>query len=310
MIILNEDTLNNYSAPKSVALGNFDGIHLGHQKLIKKAVEMSKLRELKSAVFTFKQHTSQILRPEKKINLITTLRKKIEILSNYNIDYGIFFNFTKEFSRIMPDDYINDILIKKLNSKIIIAGEDYRFGYKGTGNINTLQKYADKGKFDLIVINKVKVDGIVVSSSYIRGLIKSGNVETASKYLGRYFNLEGIVIKGKQIGRQLGFPTVNIKIDNNIILPQYGVYVTRIKISNKYYLGVTNIGDNPTFNQDSVTIESFIIDFSSEIYNEFIEIEFISKIRNEIKFKDIESLKIQIQKDINYAKKYKNILQV
>lgn len=309
MQVLDETNICQFYDDKAIALGNFDGIHLGHQSLLKKVIDLSKVYNIKSSVFTFKQHTLEILNPEKKPNLIMTIRKKTEVFRQFNLDYAIFFNFNKDFSQLSPEDYVREILLKKLKAKIVVVGNNYRFGYKGFGDVELLYKNSKKYDFILKVIDPVKVDGKVVSSSYIRKLIRSGEIETANKCLGRAFSLEGIVIEGKRIGRKIGFPTANLKINENVIVPKVGVYITRIKIFNQCYLGVTNVGFNPTFGNNNMSIESYIIDFANEIYDEFIEVEFIKRIRDEVKFNDIESLKNQLLKDVAYAKSFKKILQ-
>lgn len=309
MQVLDETNISQFDNYKAIALGNFDGIHLGHQSLLKTVVNLAKENNLKSSVFTFKQHTMEILDPKKKPNLIMTMRKKTEVFRQFNLDYAIFFNFNKDFSHLSPEDYVKEILLKKLKMKIVVIGNNYRFGYKGLGDAEILYKYSKKYNFILNVIEPVKINGKVISSSYIRELIKSGEIEAANKYLGRAFSLEGIIIEGKKIGRQIGFPTANLKINDNIIVPKVGVYITRIKVFNQCYLGVTNVGFNPTFGNNSISIESYIIDFDNNIYNKFIEVEFIKRIRDEVKFKDIESLRNQLIKDVAYAKNFKKILQ-
>ncbi|ABY94859.1 MULTISPECIES: bifunctional riboflavin kinase/FAD synthetase [Thermoanaerobacter] len=309
MQIVYESNASKYKEAKVIALGNFDGVHIGHQELIKQAIALSKENNLASAVFTFKQHTSKILTPDKQPELITTYQKKVEILKQFNLDYGIFFDFTESFSKLTAEEFIKKILVELLNIKIAVVGHNYRFGYKALGNVDTLKKYSKIYSYKVYVVPPVIREGIVVSSSYIRELIKSGKVEEANSLLGRFFSLQGKVIHGQEIGRKLGFPTANLQISEDLVLPKAGVYVTRVKIEDKFYIAVTNVGSKPTFGGKSISVESYILDYNENLYDKYLEVEFITRIRDEIKFQNLEALKEQVFKDINYAKNFKNILQ-
>ncbi|MGB9779345.1 bifunctional riboflavin kinase/FAD synthetase [Caldanaerobacter sp.] len=309
MKVIDESNFSNYAEEKVIALGNFDGFHIGHQKLINEAIFIARNKGLKSAVFTFKQHTSKILEPDNPPELITTLDQKMEILNSFSIDYGIFFDFTRELSLFSPEKFIEEILIKKLNMKVAVIGPDYRFGHKGLGDVEVLKAYSSLYSYEVHVVPKVVYEGIVVSSSLIRELIKSGEVEKAALLLNRYFAIKGKVIKGMGIGKMLGFPTANIEIPGEMVLPKKGVYVTIVKIRGKDFISVTNVGFKPTFGEKNLTIETHIIDFQEQLYEENIEIEFVKRIRDEIKFKSSDELKEQVFRDIEYAKNFKNILQ-
>lgn len=309
MEIIDENNIYTNSKYKAIALGNFDGIHLGHQALLNNTVKLAKNNHIASAVFSFRQHTMEIINPEKMPFLLITLKKKIKMLSQFDLDYCILFNFTKEYSKMQPEDFIKNVLVDKLKMKIAIVGENYRFGYNASGDVKFLKEASIKYGYNVNVIKHIKINDKTVSSSYIRDLIKLGEIEEANKCLGHYFSLEGYVTEGEKIGRELGFPTANIKIDENLIRPNFGVYLTRIKIADNYFIGVTNIGFNPTFKNRDFSIETFILDFNGNIYGKFIEIEFIKKIRDEIKFRNIEDLIQQINNDVIYAQNYKNILQ-
>ncbi|MBT1279925.1 bifunctional riboflavin kinase/FAD synthetase [Thermoanaerobacter sp. CM-CNRG TB177] len=309
MQIIDESSASRCKEAKVIALGNFDGVHIGHQKLIKQAISLSKKNNLTSAVFTFKQHTSKILTPDKPSELITTYQKKVEILKQFNLDYGIFFDFTENFSKLTAEEFIIKILVELLNIRIAVAGYNYRFGYKALGSVDTLKKYSKIYSYKVYVVPPVIREGVVVSSSYIRELIKSGKIEKANELLGRFFSLQGEVIHGQEIGRKLGFPTANLQISGDLVLPKAGVYVTRVKIDDKFYIAVTNVGSKPTFGGKNISVESYILDYNENLYDKYLEVEFITRIRDEIKFKNVEALKEQVFKDINYAKNFKNILQ-
>lgn len=309
MIIVNEDNFHIYNEKKAIALGNFDGVHLGHKALIKRTIHLANLNNIKSSVFTFNQHTLKIICPEKMPKLLTTRKKKINELSKLGLDYSIFFEFDKAFSMISPEDFISEVLIKKLNMKIAIVGGNYTFGYKAIGNVELLKKLSKKYNYMVDVLNPIIVDNKIVSSSYIRQLIESGELEDVYKFLGRYYSLEGVIVNGKKIGKKLGFPTANLKIESNNILPPDGVYLSRVRLENSdNFLGLTNIGNNPTFGNNNFTIETFIINFNDDIYNKHMEVEFIKKIRDEIKFNNKDELIEQMKKDLSYAMEYKTIL--
>ncbi|MDI3476838.1 MAG: riboflavin kinase / adenylyltransferase [Thermoanaerobacterium sp.] len=308
MVILDEYNIKKYNDKKVIALGNFDGIHLGHQELIKKAIELSKINNMSSSVFTFRQHTMKTIRKKNFPKLLITNRKKLEEFSKFMLDYVIIFDFNKDFSLLPPENFIKDILIDKLNMKIAVVGENYRFGYKASGDIQLLKSFSKIYDYKVEVIEPVKLNKIIISSSYIRSLIQEGKIEEANKCLGRYFSLEGYVTSGRKVGRKLGFPTANISIDRDYIIPLNGVYLTRVKILNKYFLGITNVGINPTFNVNNLSVETYIVDFNENIYGMFIEVEFIKRIRDEIKFNSVEELIEQMKKDYVFAKSHKYIL--
>lgn len=308
MIIIDEYNTEKYNDKKVIALGNFDGIHLGHQELIKKSVELSKTNKMTSSVFTFKQHTTKTIYKNDYQKLLTTNRKKIEEFSKFNLDYAIIYDFNKDFSLLSPKAFIENILINKLNMKIAVVGDNYRFGYNANGDVSLLKNFSKIYNYEVYIVEPIKLNDIPISSSFIRSLIQEGNVEEASKYLGRYFSLEGYVISGRKIGRKLGFPTANIRIDRDCILPLNGVYITKVKIGNRRFLGITNIGINPTFNVNNLSVETYILDFNENIYGLFIEIEFIKRVRNEIKFNSEKELIEQMKNDYALAKSYKYIL--
>jgi len=308
LVILDEYNIKKYNDKKVIALGNFDGIHLGHQELIKKAIELSKVNNISSSAFTFRQHTMKTICKKNFPKLLITNRKKLEEFSKFMLDYAIIFDFNKDFSLLSPENFIKDILIDKLNMKIAVVGENYRFGYKASGDIQLLKSFSKIYDYKVEVIEPVKLNKIIISSSYIRSLIQEGKIEEANKCLGRYFSLEGYVTSGRKVGRKLGFPTANISIDRDYIIPLNGVYLTRVKILNKYFLGITNVGINPTFNVNNLSVETYIVDFNENIYGMFIEVEFIKRIRDEIKFNSVEELIEQMKKDYVFAKSHKYIL--
>ena len=223
------------------------------------------------------------------------------------VDYIINIPFDEYMTKISGYDFVKDILIDKLGAKKIIVGHDFTFARNKEGNIDLLKELSKKNGFLLEIVNPVKIDDIRISSSYIRKLILDGKVEDARKYLGRNYKLSGEVIHSKKLGRTIGFPTANISIDENIIIPKVGIYATKVYVNGTIYYGATNVGYNPTVNGNKLSIETNILEFNDDIYGKIITIEFLERIRDEKKFNGIEELKEQLQKDTKYI--YKVYLQ-
>lgn len=289
-----------------VTIGNFDGIHKGHQVLIEKATEYAKKNNVISTVFTFNNHPVNYFKPNSIKNIITN-NDKIKILKTMGVDYIINIPFDEYMTKISGYDFVKDILIDKLGAKKIIVGHDFTFARNKEGNIDLLKELSKKNGFLLEIVNPVKIDDIRISSSYIRKLILDGKVEDARKYLGRNYKLSGEVIHSKKLGRTIGFPTANISIDENIIIPKVGIYATKVYVNGTIYYGATNVGYNPTVNGKKLSIETNILEFNDDIYGKIITIEFLERIRDEKKFNGIEELKEQLQKDTKYI--YKVYLQ-
>ncbi len=295
-IIINKDM--KISDNTAVALGNFDGIHIGHKALIKSTIDKGKQKGLIPSVFTFNDHTSKLLNKNLTGFLLSKSRKE-EILKQIGVKLLYKIDFNEIIRHLCPEDFVKEILVNKINAKLVVVGFNYRFGYKGMGNAETLKKLGKKYNFDVDVIEPVVIDGDVVSSSLIRQLITKGHIEKANKMLGRNFTVEGSVIQGKSIGKTLGFPTANLELDCNYVIPKFGVYKT-----STYYMGIkhrsiTNVGYNPTFKSNNVNIETHILNYEGDLYNKQIKIFFENFIREEMKFKDKDSLVYQIKKDIS-----------
>ena len=281
--------------PKAVSLGNFDGIHKGHQKLMKRNVEISRSQNLVSSVLLFKENSKKTLRDEKEY--LTSIDDKIEILSDLGIDTFCILDFNEKFRSLSPKDFISKILYDKLNTKYVIIGEDYKFGKDALGNRKTLKKYEDYYSYKTEVVDFELDGGEKISSRTIRELIKKGQIEKANKYLNRYYKIRGEVVHGHQRGRTLNFPTANLKTNFSYIIPADGVYLTRIKVLDGYHYALSNIGSNPTFENDIRNIETYILDFDKDIYEENISIEFLEFFRSDIKFNSKEELIEQMESD-------------
>lgn len=295
-------TTINLPEPIVCGLGNFDGVHLGHQRLIKELLKQSKIRGLESAILTFEPHPAKVLYPEKSEPLIMTIRQKERVIESLGVQNLIFAPFTKDFSKLNYKDFIYNILIKKCRVKTVVVGFNYTFGNKGEGNAGILKEICSNEGIETIIIPPVIYDGKVVSSSLIRSLIMEGNVKKAREFIGRPFSIYGTVISGDARGRKLGFPTANISYSPEIILPAFGVYATLVIWQDKIFKSITNIGTRPTFNKNQISVEVHIFDFNEQIYGEALEVVFIEKIRDETKFENQSKLIEQVEKDFAVAK--------
>ncbi|OGW30227.1 MAG: riboflavin biosynthesis protein RibF [Nitrospirae bacterium GWC2_42_7] len=284
-----------------ITLGNFDGLHLGHQELIRMVTERAKETGAVSMVITFRPHPLKILAPEKCPPLISIYEEKIEFFEKLGIDVLVKIPFTMEFSSMPPRDFAKNILGDLLGAKEIFVGYNYRFGKGREGNIQKLREFGNEFGFTVREIEQISFNSEVISSTRIRQLLGEGEVEDAAKLLGRPYAITGVVVKGDGRGKLIGFPTANIA-SKHMIIPADGVYAARILARDKYYDGVLNIGMRPTFNKHETTIEAHIFDFNEDLYGEEISLFFIKRIRDEKKFANVEELISQIKKDINIAK--------
>lgn len=284
-----------------VTIGNFDGVHLGHEKILQFLIQEAQKYDLFSLVLTFSPHPD-ILLGKGKIKMIQTLDQRLKAIEKFGIHAVLITPFDKEFSNLSSDEFIQKIVVSALKAEEVVIGEDFQFGKNREGNINTLRAMDPRLSFRVHEISNVIKDGRTVSSSLIRHLLQEGKVEEANILLGRYYEIEGRVIKGKDRGKALGFPTANIETENEII--PMGVYVSQVVIDSRPYPSLTNAGGRPTFGQEDMQIESYIIDFDKKFYGQEIAVRFIKKIRDEIKFKSPEELSLQIKQDLGQAKAY------
>ncbi|MEW6186130.1 MAG: bifunctional riboflavin kinase/FAD synthetase [Thermodesulfobacteriota bacterium] len=288
-----------------LTIGNFDGIHLGHQSLFQKVRERSQAIKGTSLVITFHPHPAAVLRPGRPLRQIVSDERKVDLIFRQGIEVVLSIPFTKEFSQVSADDFVQDILVSSIGMKEIVVGYDYTFGKKREGNIHLLQELGDRLGFVVHIHPPVTVGNHLVSSTRVRELITTGAMEEAKLILGRPFSLSGTIIPGKGIGRSLlGFPTANLQ-PNEQLIPQRGVYVVLVESPQGFFYGVTNVGFNPTFEDGKVTsIETFLFDFNNDLYGKNIKVFFLKRLRGERAFSGPEALKIQINKDIDQAKKW------
>lgn len=308
MIEFNSIEEINITFDTCVTIGNFDGVHKGHQTLIKKAIKYANENNLKSVVFTFSNHPVNYFKPGYVKNIISNEEKR-SIIERMGVDVYISIPFDSSMTEISARDYAKKILKEKLHAKKMVIGHDFSFARKREGNPEILKQFGKEMGFEVEVVTPVLLDGKRISSTDIRKLISEGRVQDAEHLLGRYFAVEGTVIKGRQIGRTIGFPTANIEYDNTMIIPEIGIYATLAVIEGQIYCGATSIGTNPTVNGKCLSIETYILDFDKSIYGEKMRIEFVEKMREEIKFDSKEALKEQLVKDTNYVREnYVNCL--
>jgi riboflavin kinase/FMN adenylyltransferase len=290
-----------------IALGNFDGVHIGHQELIKRTVESAKVTGQKSAVFTFVNHPKNIIAGKPVVKNILYLEDKIEIIRSLGVDYLFSLEFDQHIMHLSAYDFIDKLLLGAFRMKEAYCGFNYHFGYKAEGNSGTLLKAGAEKGFKVHILEPFKINNHLVSSTFIRNLIATGQIEECATYMGRNYYVCGQVIVGNKIGRTLGFPTLNILTDSSMVTPSHGVYITNCTYNSVQYKSITNVGVKPTVGAHKKNIETHIFDFNDEIYGKDIKVEFLKRLRPEIKFENIEALRTQIAKDCEDAKKYHGI---
>ncbi|AIY05843.1 riboflavin biosynthesis protein [Planococcus sp. PAMC 21323] len=293
------------TGPLSLALGFFDGVHKGHQRVIGEAILQAEQKGIKSAVMTFDPHPSLVLGGRKEeVFYITPMQQKMDILASMNVDYCFIIRFTSEFAKLTPEEFIN-FFITDLNAKHVTAGFDFSFGCKGKGDMY-LMKEMSMGRYGVTIAEKLEESDEKISSTRIRELLKRGETGKVCHLLGRPFRVSGTVVNGDKRGRTIGFPTANIEPELGAVVPNRGVYAVKIRVQGKVYNGVCNIGYKPTFNNPDVkkqVIEVHILEFDKSIYGEMVEVEWHDRIRDEQKFSGIDELKAQIQRDKLTAEK-------
>lgn len=281
----------------SATIGNFDGVHVGHKKIIAAVKEEAKQKGLSSCVITFHPHPQKVLQ-NIDIPLLVPIRERLKLLEKEGVDVVACYTFTKDIAKIPAKDFVTDILIGKLNLKHLIVGPGFSFGRKREGNLDLLDKMGKEYDFDTEVVETALIDGEIVSSTAIRNLVKEGNMTKAGKFLGYNFYIEGQVKEGERRGRQIGFPTANLDTDWDI-LPKVGVYATLAHVDGIVLNSITNVGYRPTFGNNELVIETHIFNFNEDIYKKRIEVEFVDRVRDEQKFNGPQALVEQIKKDVD-----------
>lgn len=293
--------------PNCIALGSFDGVHVGHQKLVEILKRKAALLDCESMIYTFGVHPRKVLKPDKPLYMITSSNQRADIMTELGVDIL----YLEDFEKIMnlsAEQFIRDIMIEKLNARCLIAGYNFKFGKNNEGDAKTLKELGAKYGIMIEIVAPVVVDDEVVSSTLIRRKIHAGLVDEAYKYLGRTYSIKGEVIHGKENGKAMGIRTANIKADSETVIPIKGVYITDTEVDKVIYKSVTNIGINPTFKGSKLSIETHVLDFNGDLYDKEIEIYFIKRLRDEILFENIEGLKKQINNDIETRLRYRRML--
>lgn len=301
--ILNLQVIHNYhNFPENintvVTIGTFDGVHVGHRKILDQLISESKKKGLKSALLTFFPHPRMVIQADDTIKLINTIEERIEILSKTDLDYLVIHPFDKEFSNLSAFDFVRDVLVNQLNVKELVVGYDHRFGKNREGDFDQLKEYSHTFDFNIKEIKAQDINNTAVSSTKIRTALQSGDIKTANQFLTTPFFIHGTVVKGQQLGNTIGFPTANIEIPQTYKLtPQNGVYIIRATHKENVYHGMLNIGNRPTVSGKNKTIEAHLFDFNFDIYGDEIKIEFLQFLREEQNFKSVDGLKEQLEKD-------------
>ena len=302
MKIYNNANLSKKHFNGVIAIGNFDGLHLGHQKVINEAKQKAKKNNLPFGVMTFEPVPMMFFSKIKKDHRINSLQQKKDQLKKLKLDFLIIIKFNKRFSSLTAEEFIRKIIYKKTKCKYLYVSKNFKFGFKRKGNIQTLKKFENIFNYKNIITKPLKKNNKTISSTFIRNKIRAGNIELVNKLLNRHWCVEGKVIKGKKRGRKIGFPTCNLNL-NNYVIPKLGVYAVRVNTDNFNKNGIANIGYRPTFNGQNLLLETNIFGINKNLYNKVINVSFKKFIRNEKKFKNFKYLKKQIRLDIKQAKK-------
>lgn len=280
----------------SAGIGNFDGIHLGHKKIIDAVKCHSRENSTRSCVITFNPHPQKVL-GRKDLSLIFPLERRFEMLEATGIDAVVCLNFTRELSKVSAENFIKDILLDRLKIKDIVVGPGFSFGHKRKGNVDLLRSMGETLGFNTVVAEVARVDDQVVSSSAIRKLVRDGEISEANRFFGYDYYIEGVVVEGERRGRKLGFPTVNLDTEWEI-LPRPGVYATYVRLPDGFHESITNIGVRPTFEESRLTVETHLFDFNNDLYGKKVGVSFVERLRDEKRFASVDELVAQIEHDV------------
>jgi riboflavin kinase/FMN adenylyltransferase len=292
-------------APRAsaVSIGNFDGVHLAHQQLLKTVIESARAANALAAVITFEPHPARILRPERAPSLLTSTAHKTSLIEKLGIDLLIVLPFTEELARISPEDFVRTILVDGLHAVSVHVGPNFRFGHLQAGNVQVLDELGRRNGFRVEILPMLEVRGERVSSSHIRKLLAEGRVHVAARLLGRPYSTAGPIVRGMGVGSKQTVPTLNLAPIEELI-PREGVYITRTRLGQTAHESVSNVGRKPTFGEHRLTVESHLLNFAGEISGAEMEVEYLYRLRDERKFPNAAALKAQIRKDVRRAEQY------
>lgn len=281
-----------------ITIGTFDGVHIGHQKIIEQLNALKKDESEVSMILTFFPHPRRVLDHSNDIKMLTTMEEKIELLESFGLDHLIIEPFTQEFSRLTALEFVRDILVNRLSLKKLVIGYDHHFGRNREGNFEQLTEFGELYGFEVVEIPAQTIESVSVSSTKIRKAIEAGEMDTANQYMGYAYRLTGEIVKGQGLGRKLNFPTVNLRVEEDYkLVPRKGVYAVKTQVKDKEVLGMMNIGYRPTVGGDGRTIEIHLLDFKGDLYGQRLRVDVLARLRDEQKFESIEALKDQLIKD-------------
>ncbi len=292
------------SEPLAIALGNFDGVHRGHMKLIERTIEEGKKRSLKTAVLTFSTHPKNLIPKEEPVKLLLSNKEKEEIIANLGVDYIFNIPFDQPMMTMSEREFAQKFLSERLHMKLGVTGHNYRFGYMAGGDVSSLKLMGDEFGYETVTIDPVIIDDNLVSSTMIRTMIAAGQVDRCMTYMGRNYTVAGEVVVGNKLGKTIGFPTSNLDLDHRKVTPPNGVYITLCSYGKHIYPSVTNVGNKPTIGEYERNAETHIFGFDKELYGKEIKVEFLLKLRDEVKFHGLQPLKEQILRDCREARNY------
>lgn len=300
-VIYGNDLDNSIPKDAACALGFFDGVHIGHQKLIRCLKEYSNSHNIGSMVFTFDRHPLTVLDSARAPKLIYDNESKTRVFAELGVDILYFSHVDRDFLRMSPYDFLDKVLMEHMNVRAIVAGFNFSFGNGASGNAQFLRDFSKKSGVEVRIVEPVHLDGTVVSSSEIRASLAEGNIGIVNRMLGRPYAIHGEVIQGMQRGRKLGFPTINLSTAEGMMTPKDGVYITYVNFNGLRKIGITNVGSNPTFNGRAKTVETYILDYSGDLYGADVSLEFCKRIRDEVKFATSKELTAQMDSDLRFA---------
>lgn len=306
MEIINLDNTQETRYKTALALGNFDGVHIGHQQLIETMINQAIELNLQSSMLIFENHTKSFVYGNGP-RLLNTNSQKNEFLEKLGVKTLYTMRFDDKVMTLSPEEFVIKVLKKKLNCSMVVVGPDYRFGHKASGNVEMLKQIGIRHGLEVQVVEPVYYKDEIVSSTLVRKLLSDGNIKEANRLLGRPFGIVGEVINGKGLGKKLGVPTANMKPAGKYVVPKKGVYRTITRVNGRYYPSATNVGINPTFSEQDLKVETFILDFDQAIYGLEIEVFFMEYLRPEMKFDDVQDLKKKMEEDIAYVRTKSNL---
>jgi len=287
--------------PTAVALGVFDGVHLAHRTILASAVESARAGDLRPVACTFDRHPMEILQPERAPVPITTLEERLGLIADTGVEATVVLTFDRELAAVEPEAFVKDILLAKLHARVVVVGFNHRFGHRARGDARLLQSLAEQLGFQARMVPPLEVDGVPVSSTEIRAALQRGEVRRAARFLGRPYAIAGSVAAGAGRGRTLGFPTANVAADRPLLLPT-GVYFGRVTVDGRPWPAVVNVGVRPTFGETTLAIEAHLLNFSGDLYDRHVQLEFLDRLRDEKRFSSVEELRAQIERDIASAR--------